>query len=93
MKPYCEQHKFAVYVRLARLYFPEGTSEDHIDRAAFELESNAAAAIKMNRDPTVRGVCLDRARLAKAAQDMRAAMLDLLANHGPQSVSPTSIRD
>ena len=73
----------------ARLFFPEGGYEDHIRRAAFELEKNAPAALRMNRDPRLRRVRLDEARLAKAAQDMSAAMSELLAKHGPPSATRT----
>ena len=74
----------------ARLFFPEGGYEDHIERAAFELEKNAPAALRMNRNPRLRRIRLDEARLAKAAQDMRAGMFELLVKHDPASVTRTS---
>lgn len=74
----------------ARFFFPEGGYEDHIEHAVFELEKNARAALTMNRNPRLRRFQLDEARLAKAAQDMRAGMFELVVKHGPASVTRTS---
>lgn len=64
-----------------RLYFPTGSHEDHIERAAFELARNAQAAIAMNRDPHVRRIRLGGANLSTAAKDMRREMRALLEKH------------
>ena len=74
----------------ARFFFPKGGYQDHIECAAFELEKNAPAALRMNRDPRLRRIQLDEAQLAKAAQDMRAGMFELLVKHDPPSVTRTS---
>lgn len=65
----------------ARLFFPAGSHEDHIERAAFELETNLPAALAMNRDARIRRIRLDEDRLAAAAAELRRVMLALLERH------------
>lgn len=67
--------------QVARFFFPEGTYEDHIDQAAFELSRNLPSALAMNRDPQIRRVKLDNARLDEASMTMRKTMLELLGKH------------
>ncbi len=67
--------------RSARLYFPAGSHEDHIERAAFELEANLPAFLAMNRDPRIHRIALDPARLAEAAAELRQTMTTLLDRH------------
>ena len=69
------------HVNTARLFFPEGSHEEHVDRATFELQRNLPAALAMNRDARVRRVQVDHARLEGAAEEMRAFMRELLARH------------
>ncbi len=63
----------------ARFYFPAGTVEDHIQRAAFEVKANTAYCQRVHRDPGVRELEIDVDRLSAAADDMSATMLRLLA--------------
>ena len=65
----------------ARLFFPAGSHEDHIERAAFELETNLPAVLAMNRDARIRRTSLDDAGLAAAAAELRRVMLALLERH------------
>ncbi len=65
----------------ARLYFPKGDHRQHIDRATFEMTRNVPAALAMNRDPFVRRVKIDEARLLDAAEEMRSTMLEALNRH------------
>lgn len=65
----------------ARLFFPAGGHEDHVERAAFELAHNLPAMLAMNRDAEIRAIELDGPRLAQAADEMRRFMLELLARH------------
>ena len=65
----------------ARLFFPPGDYELHINRASFEIERNLHGMIAMNRHPRIRRVELDQASLRAATQDMRATMLQLVEKH------------
>ncbi len=65
----------------ARLFFPAGSHEDHIERAAFELKKNLPAALSMNRNARIRRIEVDSTRLVQAANNMQKAMLDLLEKH------------
>lgn len=65
----------------ARLFFPPGSHEEHVDRAAFELERNLSAALAMNREARVRQFEVDRACLAQASRDMRRVMGAMLTRH------------
>ena len=69
----------------ARLFFPAGSHEDHIERAAFELEANLPAVLAMNRDVRIRRFRLDEARLTVAAGELRRVMLELLERHREES--------
>jgi hypothetical protein len=73
----------------ARLFFPRGSHEEHVERAAFELERNLAAALAMNRDARIRRVEVDRARLTEASRDMRRVMLAMLVRHGAELAEDT----
>ena len=65
----------------ARLFFPAGSHEDHIERAAFELEANLPAVLAMNRDARIRRIKVDGARLAAGAAELRRVMSALLERH------------
>ena len=65
----------------ARLFFPPGSHEEHIERAAFELERNLPAALAMNREARIRRFEVDHTRLARAGKEMRQAMRAMLARH------------
>lgn len=69
-----------------RLFFPLGSHEDHIERAAFEIENNLPAALAMNREPRICRSKVDSARLAEAAKEMRKVMLELLEKHREELV-------
>jgi len=68
-------------VKSARLFFPTGSHEEHIDRAAFELERNLPAILAMNRDSRIRQIEVDRVRLAQVAEELRRYMLEVLERH------------
>lgn len=65
----------------ARLYFPLGSHEDHIEHAAFEVERNLPAVLTMNRDARIRKIELDSVQLTQVANDLRRIMLELLERH------------
>ena len=62
----------------ARLFFQDGSIEDHVERARFELTRNLAATLAVNRRRRIRGIRLDEAALAERAGWMRRRMLALL---------------
>lgn len=62
----------------ARLFFPEGTIEDHVERARFELARNLAATLVVNRRRRIRTLRLDEAALAERADWMQRRMLALV---------------
>ena len=61
-----------------RLYVPDGTHEDHIEQATFVLARYVPAVQGMNRDPRIRCVRIDTARLAEVSTEMRETMYKLL---------------
>ncbi len=63
----------------ARIYFPEGTRSDHVDRAAFELARNVTAAMRMHPLRRVQTATIDADALAAAAADMVDVMGTMLA--------------
>ena len=67
--------------RPARLFFPPGSHEEHVERAAFELERNLSAALTMNREARIRQFEVDRTSLAQASRDMRRVMRAMLMRH------------
>ncbi|MFY9550920.1 MAG: hypothetical protein WAU32_07205 [Thermoanaerobaculia bacterium] len=67
--------------KTARIFFPPGSHEEHIERAAFELERNLPAALAMNREARIRRFEVDGARLAQASREMRQVMRAMLAGH------------
>ena len=70
--------------RSARIFFPPGSHEEHIERAAFELERNLPAALAMNREARIRRFEVDSDRLAQASRDMRLVMRAMLARHSEE---------
>lgn len=79
-----EQQRFASRAP-ARLYFPESSRAEHIDRAVFEVLANTDAALKSNRLVHVRMFRIDRKALAHAAKQMRIVMRELLERHHPDN--------
>jgi hypothetical protein len=76
-----------------RLYFPPGSVAEHVERAAFELEHNAAFAAATSLRRKVRSLSLHPERLSVAAAAMRSAMLALLVRHQgePATDSPPDV--
>jgi len=68
----------------ARLCFPEGSHADNVERTAFEVEYNLPAALLLNRIRAIREIKIDDEKLSRAAAQMRAAMLQHLAEHEEQ---------
>ena len=64
-----------------RCWFPPGSAEEQIDRAAFELRKNTAAVLLMNQLASVRAYRFERDRLKEAAAEMKTEMLELLKTH------------
>ncbi len=71
-----------------RLYFPEGSRKDQIERATFELAVNTACALKLNMLARVREFPIDMAKLAATAGPMAHQMNDLLVSHEVHPVPP-----
>ncbi len=71
-----------------RLYFPEGSREDHIERATFELATNTPSALKLNMLARVREFPIHMGKLAAAAGQMADEMNDLLVSHEVRPVPP-----
>ncbi len=72
-----------------RVYFPPGTRESHIDRAAFELTRNTPAALQTNQLARIRSVPIEKKNLTDAALEMKAYMNELLARHGGAAETTT----
>lgn len=69
----------------ARLFFQEGSIEEHVERARFELARNLAATLVVNRRRRIRGIRLDENALAEWAGWMQRRMLALLeARRSPE---------
>ena len=64
--------------RTPRIYFPEGSRQEHIDRAVFELKRNVSAALAMNVLPAIQDYALDFDELEAAAEQMRGLMTKML---------------
>ena len=65
----------------ARLYYPQATREEHVERALFDLAHNAGAALRMSHVPGVRHFPLDEERIAGLVPILRSSLLDLIARH------------
>lgn len=76
-----DQQRFNARVA-ARLYFPEGSRAEHIDRAVFEIIANTDAALKSNRLARVRKFSINQYALSNAARQIRFIMPELLRRHG-----------
>lgn len=63
-----------------RLYFPENTREEQIDRAVFEITRNLRYYLDRAVDPKVRETRLDPERVDAAAQEARRIMTGFLEN-------------
>ncbi len=74
------QQEFAMRVA-ARLFFPDGSPAERVERAAFELRANTDAALKSNRIGRVRDFRIDSQALMAASNAMRAYMMELLDRH------------
>jgi hypothetical protein len=64
--------------RRSRMYFPEGSIEEHIDRAAFELERNLAWCLDRNYLRSINRLHVDAEAASAASAWMRRAMRELL---------------
>ncbi len=62
----------------ARIYFPEGSQEEHVERAAFEIRNNAFVALQMNALPIIQNHYLDKKELAQSTEKMHQAMMYLI---------------
>lgn len=69
----------------SRLYYRERTIEEQIQRSCFELENNVRYALSLNAARRIRGIRLEGREVAPAVIFLRAQMLDLLAQHRPDS--------
>jgi len=63
---------------VARLYFPDGSCAEHVDRAAFEIIANTNAALRSNRLSRIRNFVIDQNALADASNHLRHHMRELL---------------
>lgn len=61
-----------------RVYLPEKTVEAQIERAVFELRSNAVYYLQRNHDPRIRRCQIDPQRLEAAIERARVQMLEYL---------------
>lgn len=77
----------------ARIFFPYGSHEDHIERAAFEVERNLPAFLAMNRDSRVRATELDSLILAELADELRRNMFELLERHREDPKEESALAD
>ena len=64
--------------RTPRIYFPEGSRQDHVDRAVFELKRNVSAALAMNVLPAIQDYSFDFDELEAAAEQMGGLMTNML---------------
>jgi nucleoside-diphosphate-sugar epimerase len=76
--------------RRSRMYFPEGTIEDHIARAAFELERNLQWCVDKNMLPRINRVSVDATALVAAADWMKQRMLELVEKRADRDWRATS---
>lgn len=65
--------------RTPRIHFPEGSRQEHVDRAMFELKRNVPTAIAMNVVPEIQNYSLDSKELELAADQMHDLMTKMLA--------------
>ena len=64
-----------------RWYFQPGPIAEHVERACFELAANVNAALKVNRDPRLERLWVDRDALARVAAEARNVMHELTRRH------------
>ena len=64
--------------RTPRIYFPEGSRQEHVDRATFELKRNIPAALAMNVLPNIQNYSLDARELEAASEQMHQIMSEML---------------
>lgn len=69
------QSKYVPAGELTRIYFPEGTVQDHIDNAVIQLRRNLDYGRGMNLDPQVRTVKLDQEAIDHSADVMRQDLM------------------
>ncbi len=69
----------------ARLYFPEGSREEHVERATFEMRNNAFVALQMNALPMIQKHKLDKNDLMQATAQMHQAMMHLIKSKAQDS--------
>jgi hypothetical protein len=63
-------------------YFPDGSRESQVERAAFELIENSQAFLLANQLSRIRDFRIDEERLAEAVAETEAYMNELLAKNG-----------
>ncbi len=81
-----EQHWFDGQTT-ARLFFPEGSRAEQVDRAVFELVANTDAALQFNFVNGVRNFAIDQEALAEASVRMRHLLLERLNRHGVEDLA------
>ncbi|UHD15893.1 hypothetical protein [Thiocapsa bogorovii] len=81
--------QYDLYTRFSghtpRIYFPPGSRQEHVERAAFELRRNAVAAARMSPIERIRACPLAEEDLASAAESMRRIMSRMLTEHLPEA--------
>ena len=65
-----------------RMYFPQGTVREHIDRGLFELERNLGWALAMNCRPKIHNTVIDPHKLRLGVDRLRMQMFGLLDTYG-----------
>jgi hypothetical protein len=73
------QAKFVPAGELTRIFFPEGSVQDHIANAVVQLRRNLDYGRGMSLDPHVRSVVLDQKALDQAAQWMQTELVRIAA--------------
>lgn len=75
------QSRYVSHGESARLYFPDGTIEDQVELARFELTRNFDYARRQNKSWMVRSLDIPQGRLESAACEMRSEMLKMVGEH------------
>jgi len=73
-----------------RWYYPPCTVAENIERAAFDLATNLRFCLRHNRDPEIRALRPDAARMAAVSAEVRAHLLSLLAARGEADALETA---
>lgn len=62
-----------------RIYFPEKTVEEQINRAIFELSHNLHCFLQLHRSPQIRNLKIDAVALQSVCEQARQQMLEYLS--------------